>query len=196
MHSRRSRLCSPVGGLLGIGMGYVFGRCRKISAMADDDSSQRVGMRSGSRRGQVCFSGFIRPRKRLGLTQSKRFGSNNGLGEFGARRMSAGSYVHHFMKEQRMKRARVGIIAAAVFAVAAVAFAHAKPDFSGTWTLDPDARGWLARRAPVNQPAHHRLTPPAGAHRLAAPGGGRGGGRGGGGGALGNGGTIKQTAIR
>ena len=69
-----------------------------------------------------------------------------------------------------MKRARVGIIGAAVFAVAAVAFAQAKPDFSGTWTLDPEASG------------------------MAAGGGqGRGGGRGGG--ALGNGpATVKQTA--
>lgn len=68
-----------------------------------------------------------------------------------------------------MKRARVGIIAAAIFAVASVAFAQ-KPDFSGAWTLDAEASG------------------------VAAPGGGgRGGGRGGGGG-LGNGGTIKQTA--
>jgi|SRR5687767_3038366 hypothetical protein len=68
-----------------------------------------------------------------------------------------------------MKRARVGIIAAAVFAVASVAFAQ-KPDFSGTWTLDPEASG------------------------MAAPaGGGGGGGRGGG--ALGNGpSTVKQTA--
>jgi len=68
-----------------------------------------------------------------------------------------------------MKRARVGIIAAAVFAVASVAFAQ-KPDFSGTWTLDPEASG------------------------MAAPaGGGGGGGRGGG--ALGNGpATVKQTA--
>jgi hypothetical protein len=38
-----------------------------------------------------------------------------------------------------MKRALVGIMAAAVFAVASVAFAQAKPDFSGTWTLDPEA---------------------------------------------------------
>ncbi|HMF62204.1 MAG TPA: hypothetical protein VK595_17610, partial [Vicinamibacterales bacterium] len=74
-----------------------------------------------------------------------------------------------------MKRARVGIIAAAVFAVAAVAFAQAKPDFSGTWTLDNEASGMAA--------------PPAGG----APGGGGGGG-GRGGGALGNGGTVKQTA--
>ena len=35
-----------------------------------------------------------------------------------------------------MKLARVGIIAAAVLAVATVAWAQ-KPDFSGTWTLDP-----------------------------------------------------------
>ena len=69
-----------------------------------------------------------------------------------------------------MKRARVGIIAAAVFAVASVAFAQ-KPDFSGTWTLDPEASGMAA----------------------AGGGGGRGGGRGGG--ALGNGpATVKQTA--
>jgi hypothetical protein len=69
-----------------------------------------------------------------------------------------------------MKWARVGIMAAAVFAVASVAFAQAKPDFSGTWTLDPEASG------------------------MAAPaGGGGGGGRGGG--ALGNGpATVKQTA--
>jgi hypothetical protein len=73
-----------------------------------------------------------------------------------------------------MKRARIGIIAAAVFAVAAVAFAQ-KPDFSGTWTLDAEASGTAA--APG-----------------AAPGGGGGGG-GRGGGALGNGpATIKQTA--
>ena len=38
-----------------------------------------------------------------------------------------------------MKRARIGIIAAAVLAVASVAFAQAKPDFSGTWTLDTAA---------------------------------------------------------
>ena len=68
-----------------------------------------------------------------------------------------------------MKRARVGIIAAAVFAVAAVSFAQAKPDFSGTWTLDPEASGMAA-------------------------GGGQGGGGGRGGGALGNGpATVKQT---
>ena len=70
-----------------------------------------------------------------------------------------------------MKRARIGIIAVAMIAVAAVAFAQ-KPDFSGTWTLDEAASGATA--------------PPAG-------GGGGGGGRGGG--ALGNGpATVKQTA--
>lgn len=53
-----------------------------------------------------------------------------------------------------MKLARTGIIAAAMLAVATVAFAQ-KPDFSGTWTPDPAAS-----------------TPP--------PGGGGGGGRGGG----------------
>ncbi len=42
-----------------------------------------------------------------------------------------------------MKRARVGILAAAVFAVAAAAFAQ-KPDLSGTWTLDPEASGMAA----------------------------------------------------
>ena len=65
-----------------------------------------------------------------------------------------------------MKVARIGIIATAVLAVATLAFAQ-KPDFSGTWTLDPEASG--------------------------APAGGGGGGRGGG--ALGNGpATVKQTA--
>ena len=39
-----------------------------------------------------------------------------------------------------MKRARIAVIAAAVLAVATVAFAQ-KPDFSGTWTLDPEASG-------------------------------------------------------
>ena len=67
-----------------------------------------------------------------------------------------------------MKRARTGLIAAAVLAVASVAFAQ-KPDFSGTWTLDPAASGMAG-----------------------APGGG--GGRGMGGGALGNSATVKQTA--
>jgi hypothetical protein len=77
-----------------------------------------------------------------------------------------------------MNRARVGIIAAAVFAVASVAFAQAKPDFSGAWTLDAEASGMAA---------------PAGG---AAPGGGAPGG-GGGGGGRGNAGpmTVKQTAT-
>lgn len=43
-----------------------------------------------------------------------------------------------------MKRARVGVVAAAVLAVASVAFAQSKPDFSGTWTLDPEASGMAA----------------------------------------------------
>ncbi len=38
-----------------------------------------------------------------------------------------------------MKLARVGVIAAAVLAVATLAFAQAKPDFSGTWTPDVPA---------------------------------------------------------
>ena len=68
-----------------------------------------------------------------------------------------------------MKVARVSILATAVLAVATMAFAQ-KPDFSGTWTLDAAASG------------------------MPAGGGGGGGGRGGGGGALGQGGTVKQTA--
>jgi hypothetical protein len=88
-----------------------------------------------------------------------------------------------------MKRARVGIMAAAVFAVAAVAFAQAKPDFSGTWTLDPEASGMAA---PGGAPGG---APPAGGPPAGAPAGTGGGGGGrGGGGALGNGpATVKQT---
>jgi len=64
-----------------------------------------------------------------------------------------------------MKVARVGVIAAAILAVATVVSAQ-KPDFSGTWTLDPAS--------------------------AAAPGGGGGGREGG---ALGTGpATVKQTA--
>jgi len=72
-----------------------------------------------------------------------------------------------------MKLARVGVIAAAVLAVATLAWAQ-KPDFSGTWTLDPAAS---------DQPA--------------GGGGGGGGGRGGGrGGILGMGPTtVKQSAT-
>jgi hypothetical protein len=72
-----------------------------------------------------------------------------------------------------MKLARVGVIAAAVLAVATLAWAQ-KPDFSGTWTLDPAASAGGAGGAPG--------------------GGGGGGGRGGGRGGLGQGGTVKQTA--
>jgi hypothetical protein len=68
-----------------------------------------------------------------------------------------------------MRVARVGVIAAAVLAVATMAWAQ-KTDFSGTWTLDAEASG------------------------MQAGAGGGGGGRGGGGGALGMGGSIKQTA--
>ena len=70
-----------------------------------------------------------------------------------------------------MKRARIGIIATAVLAVATMAFAQ-KPDFSGTWTPDAPA----AAAAPA--------TPPAGGQM------GGGGGRGMGGGPM----TVKQTA--
>jgi hypothetical protein len=68
-----------------------------------------------------------------------------------------------------MKRARIGFLAAAVLAVTSVAFAQAKPDFSGTWTLDAEA---TAAASP-------------------APAGGGGGGRGGG---MGGPMVVKQTA--
>lgn len=77
-----------------------------------------------------------------------------------------------------MKVARTGLIAAAILAVATVAWAQ-RPDFSGTWTLDTEASGM-----------------PAGAGGGAPGGGGggrMGGGRGGGAG-LGQGGTVRQTA--
>jgi hypothetical protein len=73
-----------------------------------------------------------------------------------------------------MKLARVGVVAAAILAVATLAWAQ-KPDFSGTWTLDPAASEGGAGGAPGG----------------GGGGGGRGGGRGGG---LGQGGTVKQTA--
>ncbi len=60
-----------------------------------------------------------------------------------------------------MKLARIGVIAAAVLAVSSVTFAQAKPDFSGTWTVD------TVMPAPTTPPAG---TPPAGG------GGGRMGG--------------------
>jgi len=56
-----------------------------------------------------------------------------------------------------MKRATVGMIATAVLAVATMAFAQAKPDFSGTWAPDAAAA-------------------PAGTGGGGAPGGGGGGG--------------------
>ena len=64
-----------------------------------------------------------------------------------------------------MKRAKIGIIASAVMAVATIAFAQAKADFSGSW-------------APEADPA------------AAAPTGGGGGGRGMMAGPM----TVKQTA--
>ena len=79
-----------------------------------------------------------------------------------------------------MKLARVGVIAAAVLAVATLAWAQ-KTDFSGTWTLDAEASGAPAGGAPAG-----------GAPGGGGGGGGRGGGRGGG---LGQGGTVKQTAT-
>lgn len=74
-----------------------------------------------------------------------------------------------------MKRARIGMVAIAALAVATVAFAQAKPDFSGTWTPEPAA------------------APPAGAPPAGAPpaGGGAGGGGRGGGGPM----TVKQSAT-
>lgn len=71
-----------------------------------------------------------------------------------------------------MKVARVAVTTVAILAVATLAWAQ-RPDFSGTWTLDPDASGMAAGGAP----------------------GGGGGGRGGRGGmGLGQSATVKQTA--
>ena len=82
-----------------------------------------------------------------------------------------------------MKRAKVGMIATAVLAVATMAFAQ-KTDFSGTWT--PDTSGAPAAGAPA-----------AGAPAAGAPAGGApaGGGAMGGGGGRGMTGpmTVKQT---
>jgi hypothetical protein len=74
-----------------------------------------------------------------------------------------------------MKRARVGMIATAVLAVATMAFAQ-KPDFSGTWTPD-------AAAAPAGT---------AGAAPAGAPAGG--GGQMGGGRGMAGPMTVKQTA--
>jgi hypothetical protein len=82
------------------------------------------------------------------------------------------SVIHQ--RRERMKRATVGMIATAVLAVATMAFAQAKPDFSGTWAPD-------AAAAPAA---------PAGTGGGAAPGGGGGGGGRGMAGPM----TIKQTA--
>jgi len=65
------------------------------------------------------------------------------------------SVIHQ--RRERMKRATVGVIATAVLAVATMAFAQAKPDFSGTWAPDAAAA-------------------PAGTGGGGAPGGGGGGG--------------------
>ena len=81
-----------------------------------------------------------------------------------------------------MKVARVGVIAAAILAVATLAWAQ-KTDFSGTWELDAAASGGAPGGAP----------PAGGAPGGGGGGGGRGGGRGGAG--LGQGGTVKQTAT-
>ena len=70
-----------------------------------------------------------------------------------------------------MKRATVGMIATAVLAVATMAFAQAKPDFSGTWAPDAAAA-------------------PAGTGGGGAPGGGGGGGGRGMAGPM----TVKQSA--
>jgi hypothetical protein len=70
-----------------------------------------------------------------------------------------------------MKRARIGLVAIATFAVATLAFAQAKPDFSGTWTPEPAAGAAAGGGAPG--------------------GGGGGGGRGGFGGPM----TVKQSAT-
>ena len=80
-----------------------------------------------------------------------------------------------------MKVARAGIIATAILAVATLAWAQ-KTDFSGTWTLDPEASGAAGGGAPGGG---------------APGGGGGGGGRGGGrGGILGMGPTsVKQSAT-
>ena len=85
-----------------------------------------------------------------------------------------------------MKVARVGVIAAAILAVATLAWAQ-KPDFSGTWTLDPQASGVAAGGG----------APGGGAPGGGAPGGGGGGGgRGGRGGILGMGpAVVKHTAT-
>jgi hypothetical protein len=74
-------------------------------------------------------------------------------------------HVRQYDEENPMKLEVVGLVVAGILTVATVAWAQ-KPDFSGTWTLDPASASSAG-----------------------------GSGRGGGGGALGNGpATIKQTA--
>jgi hypothetical protein len=73
-----------------------------------------------------------------------------------------------------MKRARIGMAAIVALSMATVAFAQAKPDFSGTWAPEPPAGAAAG-------------APPAGG----APGGGGGGGGRGGGGPM----TVKQSAT-
>jgi len=94
-----------------------------------------------------------------------------------------------------MKLARTGLIAAAILAVSTAAFAQ-KPDFSGTWTVDPSATPapMAPATAPPMTPTTPPPTPPQGAP-AGAPAGGAQAGRGGGRGMMAGPMTVTQTAT-
>ena len=178
---------SLFGGLLGIALGFGCRQRRRSSCSGrrrfPRTRSAGVRVRGGHRRVLRLLSGKEGRRARPDRGAPIRMighGSLRSILSFGCRpaaRNRSRIVRHSSSKEQRMKRARIGIIAAAVFAVASVAFAQAKPDFSGTWTLDPEASGMAA--------------PPAAARRRRRRWRRAWRGR-----ALGNGATIKQTATR
>ena len=143
---------SLFGGLLGIGLGFgLSAAAERVPAVADLDSAERdrhgVRVRRGDRRVLRVLSGAkggAAGPDRGAAVRVSAVGDTSRQSAVAKSSVVVSVVIIH--KEQRMKRARVGIIAAAVLAVATVAFAQ-KPDFSGTWTLDAEASGGGGRPA-------------------------------------------------
>src|SRR5688500_15039626 len=150
---------SLFGGLLGIGLGFgLSAALERFLQWPPSIPPHAIGMAFGFAAATGVFFGFYPAR------------NGAGLGPIEAQRYArAGVLTSLFWRRSwHMKVARVGVIAAAMLAVATLAWAQ-KTDFSGTWALDPAA----AAGAPGGAP------PAGGAPGGGGGGGGRGGGRGG-----------------
>ena len=155
---------SLFGGLIGIALGFGLSlSIERIWQWPTSIPADWIGdRRSASRRRRASSSGSIPARKAARLDPIEALTVRIGRyhGQAGGRQITRKGRRRDpsliLQRSQSMKLARTGIIATAVLAVATMAFAQAKTDFSGSWAPEVGSGSGSAGRRRWRRPRRRR----------------------------------------